>query len=166
MQDIQIAVTFITAIAIIWLLAEFMSMKEKIKKGLDINNEGLRLKLQAYERLSVFAERSGLKSLASRVESSDHSAAMLHAAMISELKNEYDYNVSQQIYVTPEIWQAITKLRDQNIYVINQLASGLGAGASSRDLARLIIEYSMSPNAELNVIVLDALQYEAKKLLN
>ena len=90
---------------------------------------------------------------------------MLHAAMVSELKNEYEYNASQQIYVTPEIWQGITKLKDQNVYVINQLAAGLHPGSPARDLARLIIEYSMSPNAELNVIVLDALQFEAKKLL-
>jgi hypothetical protein len=73
--------------------------------------------------------------------------------------------VSQQIYVSKEIWNAVTKLKDQNIYIINQLAGALPNEANSLDLSKRILEYSMTQNAELNAIVLDALQYEAKKIL-
>ncbi len=165
LADMQGALSFISVIAFIWLLIEFKGMKEAIKEKMGINNETVKLQLQAYERLSVFAERNGLKSLVNRLQQGGESAAILHGAMIDSLKSEYDYNVSQQIYVTPEIWNAITKLRDQNVYVINQLAAGLQPGATCLDLAKRMIEYSLSPNAELNVIVLDAIQFEAKKLL-
>lgn len=165
LADMQGALTFISMIAFVWLLIEFKGMKEAIKEKTGINNETLKMQLQAYERLSVFTERNGLKNLVNRLQQGGESAAMLHAAMIESLKSEYDYNVSQQIYVTPEIWNAITKLRDQNIYVINQLAAGLNPGSTGLDLAKRVIEYSLSPNAELNIIVLDALQFEAKKLL-
>jgi hypothetical protein len=165
LQDIQVAVTFITAISIVYLLAEFMGMKEKIKERLGLNNETLKLKLQAYERLTVFAERAGLKNMVSRIQAPGESAASLHSAMIMELKNEYEYNSSQQIYVSPEVWNAVTKLKDQNIYIINQLAAGLPPQANSLDLSKRILEYSMSQNAELNIIVLDALQFEAKKIM-
>jgi hypothetical protein len=73
--------------------------------------------------------------------------------------------VSQQIYVTPELWQAITKLRDQNIFIINQIAATIPADASAMQLSKSILEYSMTPNAEINKIVLEALQFEAKKIL-
>lgn len=164
-QDVQGAVTFISAIGIIWLLAEFMKMKEAIKERTGINNETLKLKLQAYERLTIFAERAGLKNLAGRMQLTGESAAALHSAMITELKNEYEYNTSQQVYVSPEIWNAVTKLKDQNIYIINQLAAGLPPQANALDLSKHILQYSLSNNAELNLIVLDALQFEAKKLM-
>ena len=119
-QDLQLVVTFVSAIGIRWMLAEFMKMKEAIKERTGINNESLKLKLQAYERLTVFAQRAGLGNLVGRMPVAGESAAMLHAAMVTELKNEYEYNTSQQIYVTPEIWNAVSKLKDQNIYIINQ----------------------------------------------
>lgn len=164
-QDLQTVVTFISAIGIIWMLAEFMKMKEAIKERLGLNNETLKLKLQAYERLTVFAQRAGLGNLVSRMPVSGESAAALHAAIITELKNEYEYNTSQQIYVTPEIWNAVSKLKDQNIYIVNQLAAGLPPEARAVDLSKHIIQYSLTQNAELNTIVLDAIQFEAKKLM-
>lgn len=95
----------------------------------------------------------------------DQSAAGLHRDLVQNLNEEYDYNLTQQIYVSKEIWNAITKLRDQNIYIINQIAATLPGNASGMDLSKHILEYSLTDKAELNVIVLDAIQYEAKKLL-
>jgi hypothetical protein len=124
------------------------------------------MKLQALERLTVYTERSGLKNLISRLDSMQMSASSLHATLVETLKSEYEYNVSQQIYVSPEVWNAVTRLKDQNIYIINQIASTLPAGAGAIDLSKRILEYSMNKDAELNVIVLDALQYEARKIID
>jgi hypothetical protein len=165
MSAVQIAVMFVFFIAIAWLLAEFKGMKDEMKERLGINNETIRLKLQAYERLSVFADRAGLKNLISRMNSFGESSASMHASLIETLKSEYDYNVSQQVYISGELWKAITKLKDQNIYVINQLAATLPHHANGMDLCKRILEYSMNENAELNQIVLDAIKYEARKLL-
>jgi hypothetical protein len=164
---ITIAGVFMFLVAIAWLLAEFKGMKDEMRERLGINNETLKLKLQAYERLTLYAERAGLKNLVSRISAGSfgESAAAMHNRLIEELKSEYEYNVSQQIYVSKEIWNAVTKLKDQNIYIINQLAGALPNEANSLDLSKRILEYSMTQNAELNAIVLDALQYEAKKIL-
>ncbi len=162
---IEVAVMVLYFVLIGLLLFEFRAMKEQIKERLGINNESIKLKLQALERLTVFTERAGLKNLISRVESMQMSAANLHASLIDTLKSEYEYNITQQIYVNPEIWNAITRLKDQNIYIINQLAATLPHQANALDLSKRILEYSMTNNAELNLIVLDALQYEAKKVL-
>ncbi len=66
MRDVQIAVIFLFFIAIAWLLAEFKGMKDELRERMGINNESMKLRLQAYERLSVFAERSSLKNLVAR----------------------------------------------------------------------------------------------------
>ncbi len=163
--SVQIAGTFLFFIAIAWLLAEFNGMKEEIKLRLGINNETIKLKLQAYERLTLYAERSGLKNLVSRLHTEDMSARQMQMALLETLKSEYEYNVSQQIYVSVEMWKAITKLRDQNIFIINQIAASLPVNASAMDLSKGILEYTLTNNADISKIVLEALQYEAQKIL-
>jgi len=163
--DIQIAGTFMFFIAIAWLLAEFNGMKELLKERLGLNNETIKLRLQAYERLTLYAERAGLKNLVSRLHSEDTSARQMQIELLQTLNSEYEYNISQQIYVTPELWKAVTKLRDQNIFIINQIAATLPANASAMDLSKSLLEYSMTNNAEINKIVLEALHYESQKIL-
>jgi len=162
---VEVAVLLILLSVLGILLFEFRNMKELIRERLGINNETAKLKLQALERLTVFAERSGLKNLIGRVDSMNTSSASLHASLVETLKTEYEYNVSQQNYVSPEVWHAVTRLKDQNIYIINQIAGTLPPQATALDLGKRILEYSMNKDAELNVIVLDALRYEASKVI-
>jgi hypothetical protein len=162
---IQIAGTFLFFIAIAWLLAEFNGMKEEIKLRLGINNETIKLKLQAYERLTLYAERAGLKNLVSKTYSDEMSAREMQMTLLQTLNNEYEYNVTQQIYVSAEMWKAITKLRDQNTFIINQIAATLPANAAAIELSKALLEYTMTNNAEINKIVLEALHYESQKIL-
>lgn len=163
--DVQIAGTFLFFIVIAWLLAEFNGMKEAIRERLGINNETIKLKLQAYERLTLYAERAGLKNLVSRTYTEEMTARDMQFTLLDTLKSEYEYNVTQQIYVSTEMWAAITKLRDQNIFVINQVAAALPVTASAMELSKALLEYSMTNNADISKIVLEALQFEAQKIL-
>lgn len=164
-QDVQVAVMFVFFIAIAWLLAEFKGMKDEIKERLGINNDTIKLRLQAYERLSVYAERASLKNLVSRTSFVDMNVVDLQLTLLATLRSEYEYNVSQQIYVSAEMWKAVGNLKDQNIYIINQIAATVPNNAPAIELSRRLIEYAANKNAELSTIVLDALQYEAKKIL-
>ena len=163
--DVQIAGTFLFFIVIAWLLAEFNGMKEAIRERLGINNETIKLKLQAYERLTLYAERAALKNLVSKTYSEGMTARDMQLTLLDTLKSEYEYNVTQQIYVSAEMWKAITKLKDQNIFVINQVAAALPVTASAMELSKALLEYSMTGNADISKIVLEALQYEAQKIL-
>ena len=164
-EYVQVAVMLVFFVVIMILLMEFRSMKDLIKERAGINNDALKLQLEALERLTVYTERAGLKNLVSRIPYSGLYAGSLHAEMVDALKTEYDYNISQQIYVSTEVWNAVTRLKDQNIYIINQLAATLHPEATGLDLSKRILEYSMTKDAELNRIVLDALQFEAKKII-
>lgn len=164
-EYVQVAVMVVFFVVIMILLLEFRSMKDLIRERAGVNNDALKLQLEALERLTVYTERAGLKNLVSRISYTGLYAAGLHAEMIDSLKTEYDYNISQQIYVNPEIWNAVTRLKDQNIYIINQLAATLPADATGLELSKRVLEYSMTKDAELNRIVLDALQFEAKKVM-
>lgn len=126
----------------------------------------LPLQLQAYERLVILAERIGLRNLIGNQPTDGLTAREYQAVLVDAIKREYEYNVSQQIYVAPKAWEAIQNLKEQNIYVINQLGSYLNGEAAGRDLARAIAEYlSGHENASLQAIVVEGLNIEAKKLM-
>ena len=164
-QNIILGALFMFFISIAWLLAEFKGMKDEMKERFGINNETLKLRLQAYERLTLFAERSSLKNLVSRTVSGGMTVVDLQLALLETIRTEYEYNVSQQIYLSPEMWKAIGNLKEQNIFIINQLAATLPTQGLAIELSKRILEYVASTNSELNTVVLSALQFEAKKLL-
>ncbi|MEO6731168.1 MAG: hypothetical protein ABIN01_08115 [Ferruginibacter sp.] len=163
-MEIQGMATVILFGFIFYLMTEFRMLKTEImtKQPAPASNQ---LPLQAYERLSLFTDRVTLKNLVSRMHTMSLTVAELQAGMIETIKNEYEHNITQQIYVNPEVWKAVTKMKEQNIYIINHLAATLPAQANAMELSKMILEYSMKANAELGPIVLDAIQFEVKKLI-
>lgn len=164
-QNIIFAAIFMFFVAIAWLLAEFKGMKDEIQERLGINNEITKLKLQALERFTLYAERSSLKNLISRTPAEGMTVVDLQLTLLDTLRTEYEYNVTQQIYIDSKMWKAIGNLKDQNTFIINQLAATLLSDANSIELSKRILEYVASTDSELNTVVLNALQFEAKRLI-
>ena len=165
-ETIVIILIGIIFLAFVWMITEFSAIKKEIKEKPAINPETIKLRLQAYERLTLLAERISFQNLLSRITSAGLSARQMQSSLIEAIKQEYDYNISQQVYVSPEVWRAVTNLKEQNIYVVNELASTLPLHASALDLNKQIIDFLVSnTKATLHNIVLEALNFEAKKLL-
>ncbi|MEO6813413.1 MAG: hypothetical protein ABI172_05745 [Ginsengibacter sp.] len=166
-ETIIVIVLLVILLSVIWLLTDFSTLKRELqetKKSTDPDT--LKLRLQAYERITLVAERIGLQNVLSRVSSDGLTSRQMQAALIESIKHEYDYNISQQIYVSPEVWKAINNLKEQNIYIINQLASTLPQQATAIDLNKQIIDFVINNHkATLHSIVLDAINFEAKKLM-
>lgn len=166
-ETIIIIVLLISFLATVWILTEVSSLKKLLstEKG-PVDSELVKLQLQAYERLTVLSERISLQNLLSRVPYAGLSSREMQSSLIENIKQEYEYNVSQQIYIQPEIWKAIDNMKEQTIYIINQLASTLPPGASAMDLNKQIIDFIINnPKASLHNIVNEAINYEAKKLM-
>ena len=124
------------------------------------------LQLQAYERLVVLAERISMPNLISRVNTAGLSSREMQLLLTENIKQEYEYNTSQQIYVSPVSWEAVSNLKEQNMLIINQVAGILPAEATGMDLNRALLEFVMTQKkGTLHSIVLEALNYEAKKII-
>ena len=124
------------------------------------------LQLQAYERLVMLAERISIPNLVSRANQPGMNARQMQSILIESIKQEYEYNTTQQIYVSPVAWEAIKNLKDQNMLIINQVATALPAEATGFDMNKSLLEFSMSSKkGALHEIVLEALNYEAKKII-
>ena len=130
------------------------------------NNPSLSLKLQAYERLMILVDRIALPNVISRLNNPSLSAREMQAVLTQEIRSEFEYNITQQIYVSPEAWNAVKNLKDQNILTINQLAAVLPPAAIAKDLNKLLLEFLMNDRkGNLHEVVAEALTYEAGKLM-
>ena len=165
-ETIMTILLFVLLLAFVWILTEFSAIKKQMDEHKNNDPETLRLRLQAYERITLLTERIALQNLLSRQSNPGLSCRQMQMTLIDSIKQEYDYNMSQQIYVSPEVWRAINNLKEQNIYIINQLAATLPPQASGMDLNKHIIDYLINnSNASLHNIVLEAINYEAKKIM-
>lgn len=125
------------------------------------------LQLQAYERLMLLVDRIALPNIISRTSQAGLSARDMQLLLTQQIRQEFEYNVTQQIYVSQESWEAVRNLKDQNILIVNQIASFLPAESTAQDLSRSILEMLMqSPKASLHNVVADVLSFEAKKLMS
>ncbi len=124
------------------------------------------LQLQAYERLILLTERIALPSLVSRLNAQGISSRDMQGLLTETIRQEFDHNITQQIYVSAEAWDAIKNLKEQNIFIVNQVASFLPPDSSGIDLNKNLLEMIMAnPKASLHGVVAEVLSFEAKKVL-
>ena len=83
------------------------------------------------------------------------------------IKQEFEYNSTQQLYVSATAWEAVRNLKEQNILLINQVATSLGTMANGATLNKKLLEILLSQQQEpLHDIVTKVLNQEAKRLMS
>ncbi len=105
----------------------FFSMHTKNEEGRrrylihkEAQKNAMPLRLQAYERLVLFLERINPSKLLIRVtpHSSDKSA--YEEYLIAQIEQEYEHNLTQQIYISAEAWDVITTAKSATIQLIRK----------------------------------------------
>ncbi|MEM9896058.1 MAG: hypothetical protein AAF789_06785 [Bacteroidota bacterium] len=102
------------------------------------------IRLQAYERVTLLLERITPSNLLSRLGSSEYSAEEFQQILIHEIRNEFNHNLSQQVYMSDSAWTYVTTTVEQTISLINSSVNGLPAEAKGIDLAKAILENKAS----------------------
>ena len=167
MTETNLSIVISIAALLISIISFFLSKNKKQPPAPSAEKfNSIPLQLQAYERLTVLCERIAIPSLISRTNHPLATGKEMQALLIENIKQEFEYNASQQIYVSKVAWDAVRNLRDQSILIINQVASLLPADAKANDLNKQLLQVMMNhQDAALHTIVLDALSFEAKKLM-
>ncbi len=162
-------IVLITAgvVALLALAIVFLRGNKTMKKSEEqIDPSTRQLKLQAYERLTLLVDRIALPNIISRLGQTHITAREMQMILTQNIKEEFDYNITQQIYVSPEAWGAVKNLKEQNLLIINQLSNTLPPNANGLDLNKLLLQYLMNNNkGALHEVVSEVLAFEAKKLL-
>jgi hypothetical protein len=167
MTETTLGIIISIAALLISIISFFLSKNKKQPRVPSTEKfNSIPLQLQAYERLTVLCERIAIPNLISRTNHPLATGKEMQALLIENIKQEFEYNASQQIYVSKVAWDAVRNLRDQSILIINQVANVLPADAKANDLNKQLLQVMMNhQDAALHTIVLDALSFEAKKLM-
>ena len=129
-------------------------------------NDILALRMQAYERLTHFMERIHPNALIGRHYVKGATAQDVQLSMIKNIREEYEHNLSQQIYVSNEVWQSVKSAKEQEISMINQIGSQMKMGASASDFVTRISEFALDEHTEVPTdIALLIINREAKQIL-
>jgi hypothetical protein len=86
----------------------------------EAQNKVLPMRLQAYERLSLLLERIDPNKLLIRVKPFADEIDKYEALLIQNIEQEFEHNVTQQIYVTPECWNLVNAAKNATIHIIRQ----------------------------------------------
>jgi hypothetical protein len=152
-----------------FIISSFLK-NEIEKKRLAIFGDNIKItipmRMQAYERLTLFVERMDVQNMITRLYTSNSTAQDLQLAMIQSIRTEYEYNLSQQIYVSNEVWKTITSAKEQEVAMINGIASQLQIGAPAKELVQRITDVAMSQEDDTpRQIALIVINHEVKSML-
>ncbi|RYU76708.1 DUF7935 family protein [Hymenobacter persicinus] len=159
----------IVAGSIFYLIQQYLDKEQQrrlIELRLQSSKETLPLRLQAYERVTLLLERITPNNLLVRLNSSGQTAPEFHRLLVSEIRAEYEHNLSQQLYMSPEVWDQVKQAKENILTMINKAYHGLPTPQQARgtELAKRILETLMTDEADPTARALNAIKREATGL--
>ncbi len=139
----------ITLPAALVLYAMYLTLRSFLNKNLldrqvDLRAEAARtllpLRLQAYERMVLFLERISPNNLLLRLSPAAGSALELQQLLLSDIRDEFNHNLAQQVYLSNEAWDRIRLAQNEVLGLVNSAAQDLPTDAPPLDLSRRIFD--------------------------
>ena len=122
------------------------------------------VRLQAYERFTLLLERLKPQSLLIRINPHDKTAGKYHQELLNTIRQEFDHNLSQQIYISPILWETIRGARENFISIINKSSEEIKDSAPALNLSKKIFDNYMSDDKDPIDIALKELKKEVSKM--
>lgn len=122
------------------------------------------IRLRAYERLALLLERTTPEHMLLDMQIQEMTVMQVQQQLLRTIRLEFDHNLSQQIYVSDEVWDRIVHARDEMGAFVSAMAAGLPQGSSSLDYAKTLISAYNNNGDTPNSVALAALKEEAKTL--
>lgn len=122
--------------------------ERKMKLSILKENQKLSLpiRLQAYERMALFLERMNPSSLLLRVSSVNNDKNAYAISIINAIEQEFEHNLSQQIYISDKCWSVIIASKNATVHLIKKTAS-LESVQNAQELREEILKTTLSHTA-------------------
>ena len=126
-----------------FVLAKYFVENDQKKRLLELKFHSKEIvtpvRLQAYERMAMFLERIDPNRLLFRVSNPELTAYQMQTILLATIRSEYEHNLSQQVYISPQTWEGIRNAKEKVVNIINLAAGHLDEGAMSTDLAGAVL---------------------------
>jgi hypothetical protein len=152
----SVVILIITASSIILVVHAFL--KKQIQKEVIYLQSELRkrnqeyflpMRLEAYQRAILLLERIHPNSLVMRVHNPGLSAKALQIEFIKSVREEYNHNVAQQLFISSEGWNMIKNSKEDIIKLINTAGDQMNSNSTGLELSEISVEYLKKEFQEL-----------------
>lgn len=153
--------------AILIIMHYYFKLKRPIPVQADptqVKSVLLPLKLQAYERIILFLERISPPGLIQRVSRPEMNPVQLEAALTRTIRDEFEYNLSQQLYVSSKSWEMVKNAKEETIRLIHIAAGKVPEGASSQELIKSILDQLVADEKHPVDHAIEAIKQEVREL--
>ena len=117
----------------------------------------LPLRLQAYERMALFLERIDPNQLVMRIHTPGLTVSQEQNLLLTAIRSEFEHNLSQQIYISDNVWAKVCDAKGDIESIINTVAADYDKDADSREFAETVLAVtSQKPVVELAIQILKA----------
>lgn len=109
------------------------------------------MRLQAYERMTLFCSRIEIGQLVTNTNATpDMSAEMYKTALILQVEEEFHHNITQQVYMTEDLWNIILLAKKEVTQIFHKLyldlekqyaEKGIDSVPSSREFLDVLVHY-------------------------
>ena len=168
LEIIKIALPALIVACTAYIVLKMNIEKELKQQVLELKNEGKKvmspIRIQAYERLALFLERTRPENLILRTSSTNLTANQYRTLLLTNIRNEFEHNLSQQVYVSGALWQMTKKAKEDTVKLINLAGGQMSLEATATDLATRILELLVEQNPQPADVALDFLRKEITEL--
>jgi hypothetical protein len=151
-----------------FMLKRFLDEKQNraiLQAKVDATKQMLPIKMQAYERLVLLLDRIDPSSLLMRIHKPGMSAKQLQNEMLQNIRNEFDHNSTQQLYVSTEVWNRVTTTKDGIVQLVNLSAEKMHEKSTGLDLSKVLIEIIARSGVHPTKEALEVVKNEARRLV-
>lgn len=115
-----------------------IDLQSQLKK--DRQKHFLPMRVDAYQRIVLLMDRIHPGNLVMRLHNPAKPAKMLQTELLSAIREEFDHNISQQLFVSPQAWELVRNAKEETIKIINLAGSQTDITATGTDLAGKLLE--------------------------
>ena len=170
-----IIVVVITMIFGFWLIQHSQFRNEERKRQWELKRESQKtispIRMRAYERLSLLLERTTPEHMIFDLRTKQPEAMVqwtvlqMQQHLLQTIRIEFEHNLSQQVYVSEEVWALIMNARDQMAAFVIAIGNQIPKDATAQTYATTLITAYKSNGLTPTDKAMDELKREAKELL-
>lgn len=140
--------------------------KEREKMLLDLKTQNTRtilpIRLQAGERLCLLLERITPNNLVRRINNPEYSAREFYSQLLHEVREEFNHNLSQQVYFTDETWESVRRAVESVVTIINSAMQDMPEEARSLELAKRVFQLTLDQKNDAIQMALKSVKSEIR----
>ena len=136
-----------------YLFQAYFNDQQNTRKWLlqkEAKKDALPLRLQAYERMTLFLERISLNKLLVRISPISQDRNDYENYVIAQIEQEFEHNLTQQIYISDQCWIVISTAKNATIQTIRK--ANMSEKITSADkLREVILSDSMEKQSPISL---------------